>query len=387
MTNINSLGTFQLKRRSGSFGEGIQTKTYTQRRQNLSTMEDILWNEVEDHPYKELRSSFTGYDIVDYHKHLSRGYLLPQTPFRKVSVDGEGASRGDVQTTDGDQNMRFYFTSGNGSPPRDLWMIPDDDPDVVAVPVSEFLAQKAAANIYSQGHDTLTFLAELSKTRRLFADALRRLLQLDMPKGIRGVSSEWLAGRYGWRILLFDIQSINDALTEFDSTRKRYSEKAGLTSKYSLVRAVHQTAVSVNVDLSITTDVEISQRGAVIADIVPPRFSFNPLITGWELIPFSFVLDWFWHVGQALSAISFLTLSTDYTASHGYKVTMRRTLSTTNVEANDGWQANDVNHEGECIRVDSERTPVSLSYLPQMNIRLDEWKILDLLSLLIGRFK
>jgi hypothetical protein len=124
--------------------------------------------------------------------------------------------------------------------------------------------------------------------------------------------------------------------------------------------------------------------GAVTADIEVPQFQFNPLQTGWELIPFSFVVDWFLSIGKTLSAMSFLYYQTNYSASYGLQVKVNRTFSledeiTNPAVSGDRWQT------GWSITEMKRRIPCELPYLPHIRFRLDGFKVLDLLALIAQR--
>jgi hypothetical protein len=44
----------------------------------------------------------------------------------------------------------------------------------------------------------------------------------------------------------------------------------------------------------------------VVGDFYVPPFRFNPFLTAYELVPYSFVFDWFFSLGRAIEAVSLL---------------------------------------------------------------------------------
>jgi hypothetical protein len=326
-----------------------------------------------------------GRDIVNYHALLKANVLLPYTPFWRFT--SAGSSDGNFSVNLGTNNIPWYYD--NGFTVSDSWAIRWDDIMAYAPDGLDYLVQSAASRIYSSGHDTLTFLAELHHVRRQFLDAAKRLATLDFPKGIRSLSMDYLAARYGWRTLLFDIQDISQSLANLQVKRKRYSERTGQSISYTKTTVSTVPYAHFDVEVTLVDSVNISKRGAVTADIDPPAFSFNPIISGWELIPFSFVIDWFVNVGKALSALSFLYFNTTYAAAQGYKIQLRRNLSTqlTNTDKDGQYKSGDVYQTASCDASMTVRQPTSVSSFPQFTIRLDDFKVLDSLALIYQRIR
>jgi hypothetical protein len=118
-----------------------------------------------------------------------------------------------------------------------------------------------------------------------------------------------------------------------------------------------------------------------VADIEPPRVSFNPIVTGYELITLSFGLDWVVNVGQWLSAMSFLIFSTNYVAAGGVYASCRRTLDLQSTVWKTIYSGTNTFH-GESTASISIRTPQNVSLRPHVNLRLNLAKVFDLTALL-----
>lgn len=330
--------------------------------------------------------SIQGFNVKNFHKRMRRGQLLPQTPYDLVRITG--STYGTYDFSNASSPHQHYYTTNGKFVNQTAWMVDEDDvASYVPLDAQEYLVQEAAARIYSSGHDTLTFLAELTDVKHMFTNVAKMLLKGKLPRlnTLKGVSSEWLSYRYGWRTLIYDIKSLNDAIIGLNAGRQRYSEAARTHTRFTDSGGTSGSFYGLGTKIQSWTDVcEIRLVGSVTADIDVPQFQFNPLQTGWELIPFSFVLDWFVGVGKTLSAWSFLSLNKAYSASYGYHISLTRRydMYVTNwVGAYSGTNT----QKGTCTVEVKKRVPCRIPLLPQYRLRLDTMKILDLLGLVVQR--
>jgi len=359
----------------------------------------------------ELEST-TGYDVPEFHKRKNAGELIPHTPFEQFFATQSADGRYELfLDPDGPTFARstinpWFLPSGYDN--YWLWYdgqkVPPTIPTVAELKshidesVFDGLVQGASAKIYSKGHDSLTFVAEILKLKRMFVERAQKLLKnkranprknKDLAKDLLKSSQDWLELRYGWRTLIYDLMDMNDALQEFELKRTRYSERVGYSVSSLSTIDLPVSGVSPMLSQVSTLDeyVDISYRGSVTADIRPPPMQANLLITGWELLPFSFIMDWFIGVGQWLASTSFLLLSSSHTASYGYNIVISRSY---NMEST-GWATNysqsdlwfEINSRTEL----SVRVPTTVSLLPQVSVNLDAFKVVDLAALLMTRFK
>lgn len=328
--------------------------------------------------------NFTGWDIPNFHARRRRGELMPMTPFIKFRSTGSAGGNYDVTHTDGSRN---YNAPGNWMGHEADWYLFENYVRSFCSSASLVYVQEAAAKIYGSGHDTLTFLAELADVRRLFLSTGRKLIKLDIPKNWRNLSSDWLATRYGWRTLLYDLQDLNKAIKSLHAKRTRYSERAGNTYSTTQTSEYTFSMTSGVYRGDIVDKATIGERGSVVADVDVPQFQINPLVTGWELIPFSFVFDWFVSVGKALAAWSFLSLSPTYVAATGLSIKVSRTLTgyplSFSSTYKSGTWARWATAEAELLI----RTPCTIPLLPRFNLRLNPMKVLDLLALIVQRWR
>lgn len=354
-------------------------------------------------PREHWTKQLTGQDLSNFHSRVRSGQLIPQTLYSYFTSEGSGRGRINHTFDNGSYTNVMQSTGDSWCPNNSYWYMtlpsdlaywrPEHDSIVPYV-------QDAAAKIYDSGHDTLTFIAELADVRRLFGSFLKKLL--DVVKGVpphkvgaswyqffKGASSEWLSIRYGWRTLIYDVKEINDLLTNFDDKRTRYSERAGHTYSYSDSDSWVDEGSVYQWTHSLHTNVKVGVLGSVVADIVVPKLQFDIIQTGWEKLPFSFVVDWAFSVGSMLGALRFLSLQTDYAASFGYRLEVTRTYSKEITAVYNSYYTpeDDYKEEGASLSTLNERFPCSIPKLPRLRVNMNEWKALDLLALIIQHIR
>jgi hypothetical protein len=383
MITMLPVKSINLKKRSGTSENNSSGYFELWREGNPNTKVYGVYNQIQSVD----ESYFVGYDTPDYHRRVKRGELIPHTPFTQQSVEGWGAEY--VDYTVQESTAQRYFGTGTACE-LDWWRITADDLETEAPAWSNDLVQDAAARIYSQGHDTLTFIAELRDVHHMFANVAKYLVRGRPSKKLkwRDVSCEWLSGRYGWRTLIYDLQDLDKAVRVLignSEKRKRSSEKCYLKHKSTDVTSGNVEVNSWWFDWTIQDVVTISRVGSVIADIDYRLFDFNPLITGWEVIPFSFIVDWFITIGKALAALSFLTVQQTYAASAGYKVEIERTFDYRIGTPKSTYLSGDYTLYGYCKGKLERRKPSKVPLLPHFQLKLNAAKIFDLLAIIIQR--
>lgn len=257
--------------------------------------------------------------------------------------------------------------------------------------------QAAAASIYSTKFDALTFLAEFHKTVSMFQNAVSQLARLAITyrkakKGLvdpaQTLGNLYLEYRYGWRLLYYDMVDISETLADLAWKRERFSQRTGSNENSSTSTNYQYNGTAYQFTVNMIEELKISLRGTVVADIEPPNFAFNPLTTSWELIPFSFIVDWFIGIGTWLETLSFMFLQTNHTSAGGINISLKRTMALTNKTASAGYSI--VIMEAQCV---SEallrmRNPQSVSNFPLVRVNLNVPKVFDLLAIynsLFGR--
>lgn len=328
-------------------------------------------------------ASMAGVDIPHYRRRMNSGALLPYTEFYQFEGFGTCLGVYDVVTTSGDH---YYYDKN--APWLDDWKVTDIDLLAKLGPHLDeagWYVQAAAARIYSSGWDALTFAGELRETSRMFRKTSERLFkQVNKDNFVNSrttIGDLYLEKRYGWRPLLYDLKDLKEVYLNWNRKRRRFTERAGITHTEVETSTIEEDWAQSKTEHSLTSTYTIGVRGSVTADIEPPKIALNPLTTAWELTKFSFVIDWFYDVGQALEAASFLALASRYVAAEGFQIHCDRQLRTTSVEPKNGSTVT-VSQTGSMEATLTRRNPTTVSYRPRYNPReLGLEKSLDLLAL------
>jgi hypothetical protein len=299
--------------------------------------------------YKNIRHERSVQEYTkDFKKRQKRGDLLPHTAYSRwkfdatYSGDFELYKNGLPHTLIG--GYSFY---GDQPPDGSLalqscksakeWMLSQ-------LPDPSYWVQGAAAACYSSGTDMLTFLAELNKTRDLVLSAGKRVSDIvhspDIirtikrksgyagfrPRSVRDIANNvggaYLEKRYGWDILLREIEGIAESTAKLETAFYRVAERAGRDYDIPYPGELN-TPKPIGVPepsgqwYTATTSAKyfVGIRGNVAGDFSPAPFRFNVVQTAWELLTFSFIADWLLGVNQAIEASSFLFFADRYTAS------------------------------------------------------------------------
>lgn len=206
------------------------------------------------------------------------------------------------------------------------------------VPSRQLLADEAYNLILEKRTSLLVTLAELKKTSLtvsgIFKDALkmvrgfRRLAaEVAKPKTLRDdLSRQWLRYRYGLRPMMYELISIIDALNSKYQKRGsvRRTEAIQLAENAPSpyyepfnVSGVGTTALRIKVDWSQTSYTDNRVGHLYLTNpsklLAFRRFGVDDLLgTAWELVPYSFIVDWFVDVSAYLQKVQREIISDDF---------------------------------------------------------------------------
>lgn len=159
------------------------------------------------------------------------------------------------------------------------------------------------------GDTAMQLVKSLRQLRRGNFRGAANALGIAKPGRPRGssVPSRWLELQYGWKPLLSDVYGATDALARRPSddwivTAKEmaylrdYNEVVypGRSSSCGYLSGSGLRGVVVRIDAIPENDLLLSLSAMGIT---------NPLEIGWELVPFSFVVDWFLPIGDFLNSL------------------------------------------------------------------------------------
>lgn len=354
---------------------------------------DIAGNLSQDivtHGGKVDKKAITSTNTGGFHRLLKCGKLLPLNPVLIEHVVSECLpGEADAFYLTGE---RFIYGGWTEQSTNTHLQFPETSESLYNAAV---LA--AMSNAASDRWDVLTFLAEFNKSVQTLAGIARvfNMRTLELARRARRASRNpikkfgelWLEARYGIRPMMYDAADAVKAIQKTIEGGDRFVKGRGIQTQ-----VVNDTWTTGWVDLNGETRqlIEESMTGKVIYRGcsyvgLPDSASrsvlqFDPLVTFWEEIPYSFVVDWFINIGAYVQTIN-PTLSGDYLANQGsvkLELTIERKLS---------WEWHTTKTGGmspAIIRIRKEvyrREPVSLPPFPPLVPRLTLPKLVDLVFL------
>jgi hypothetical protein len=247
--------------------------------------------------------------------------------------------------------------------------------------------------------DTLTFVGEFHDVHRMLrgnfegvmnfaqrAALFARRFSRNKREAAKLFSSKWLEYRYGWMPLIRDLESAVKALESGLEKGDLLTGKGTATTSLDDTDAVTTTSGPTTITTVCTLTGSRIYRGKAYASVRSPefaKFGADPIVTGWELIPFSFVVDWFIDVNTFLQAASPFSgaemLGSMASVRDSYTLEQKTDVLWSGTES-----GSDV---GRMTRFDVEsytRFPHSVS-LPSWNPRLTKVRLLDLAALIYQR--
>jgi hypothetical protein len=170
--------------------------------------------------------------------------------------------------------------------------------------------------------------AEAHKTSDLILDTARRIDKAyrAFRKGdLRGVAqnlnitpkrlhNSWLEYKYGWMPLLMDVKGAAEYFAQQHVVRPTTftvsaTEEVTKTKTWPYVSATYGSGVPYTSTYFLS--VNLKTRCKIWCELTSPHLSTmqqlgltNPALVAWELVPFSFVFDWFIQVGDWLTAMT-----------------------------------------------------------------------------------
>lgn len=259
---------------------------------------------------------------------------------------------------------------------------------------------------YSAILRSLKYAAEERPTKRVIAKFERyvdlikarkaRLKELGKDQSlVDDFSNLWLEYRYALRPLVGDLQNALKALSKIIDKRRmiaRGHEYSGATSERIESTTLTEPSQIVKLTAKVTETEKIKARSGVLYALEESLLSLvnvlgldQPVESIWELIPFSFIVDWFFSVGDLLNSwfkSSGLSVLTSWVSLQVERSTVRK-ITNCEVYNYNGyvWQSDRMIVLGSSHSTATWRWRVpnpELPLLPRLDIKLDLAKIIDL---------
>lgn len=176
------------------------------------------------------------------------------------------------------------------------------------------VVNQAIASSKSEVLDGLTFFAELNKTTSMVANRMNSIFKIadtvaHAAKGksfgqrVSSFNNLWLEYRYGWRPLIADM---NNIVKQFGG--KERVQNSGASSITIPISSNEEKILTLPANLVRSVRVvegqQIYRGSALSTGVFGTTPTFQPITTAWELVPYSFVIDWFMDIGSWLQAVN-----------------------------------------------------------------------------------
>ncbi len=130
------------------------------------------------------------------------------------------------------------------------------------------------------------------------------------PKNPSGkwVTGKWLELQYGWKPLLSDVYGASDALARRHNSdwiitaKAMQSERVNIKGKPIGGNREGASYGSASGAIGVFVRIDAVPQNDLLRSFASLGIT-NPLLIGWELVPFSFVVDWFLPVGSYLDSL------------------------------------------------------------------------------------
>lgn len=184
-----------------------------------------------------------------------------------------------------------------------------------AVPMLPFIGELHSC--IEMVRNPFAFLSTWNPSKHRKGDSLARTLQRN---GLSVASDGWLTYKYGWKPLFSDLVAFGQLALNFDEEYSAYlsgvakpkkerttvrassaCRNVPFTGSGSIVEGSHTQAVTI--DWTIQPSAEVLTKSQYLRR----RLGLSPLdiaSAAWELVPYSFVVDWFLPIGSFLQDIA-----------------------------------------------------------------------------------
>ncbi len=173
---------------------------------------------------------------------------------------------------------------------------------------------KTSDMVWNFARETLGFLRSARKGR--FGDAIRAIKH-PRTRSDKALASRWLEMQYGWIPTMYDIQGLSDLIYQkivsgyiTGHTHHRVKGFYDLRAKNPYVPALKEGQFGAYL-LRNSRHFRYKVDSPGLKTMAASGIS-NPALVVWELVPYSFVMDWFVDVGDYLSSLDALVGISDF---------------------------------------------------------------------------
>jgi hypothetical protein len=319
-------------------------------------------------PVSEVGEVKTILDVAHPGFNLAKGEQLPVGKL-ELSRSGRSFVPGSITVTVPEWQETWTrwgdlsaYASGASSPPS-IFVNESAMRDVALVKAYAKMNESSVngGEIFTELGKTVAMLRHPFRSAGKLAQEMFQFKRQRMRKRLRtaaqAASDAWLEYRYGWRPLVLDTATIIEkAHTVMDSPAKR-----GLVARSSVGDRVDSTShytdldggygrkfkgtISLSQDIRVSAGVRYNVASQTTGENLSSLFGTRPRdVPGliWDLIPYSFVVDWFVDVGGWLEAV---TPNPAITVGQSWVTTVKKSISTHTPEIQE-WKAGTASYTG-----------------------------------------
>lgn len=216
--------------------------------------------------------------------------------------------------------------------------------------------------------DLSTFFALLrGETSRGHRRKLEKQYKNGRAEPSKAAANVWLETAYGWTPLMADVQNaVALAMDLSESENNRLGRtKAGAFAGRTFVTTAGTTTWPQREYRKVVERYRYTWLWEPRSGFIPAKFGIlNPLTVAWELVPFSFVADWFLPIGNWIASMDMGFRTTHRGGTLGY----RKETDTTIVMYNGGQSSSVVSYEGLARSSHVEVRRDRLTSTPQLSL-------------------
>lgn len=261
---------------------------------------------------------------------------------------------------------------------------------------TDALLQEAMAKCLPD-FDVLTTTSEFGKTLSMLLNARKSAKRLikQMRRfnwdSVKAASSARLEYYYGWKQLQRDIEGCVGAFNKpFRSPITKGVAKDAYSGNDTTTAVIDGYHVTVDRVVERNEILEVRAIAAAEWEVNTSNVLASPFVTGWELLPYSFIIDWFVNVGDAIKAWHVQASSLSYTSAITISYVNVCQLSIANPRLGIGAYAAEpvsASNSSTSVLAVKQRIPTSIAnHLPSLNVQLDSDRLINMAALLAQRF-
>lgn len=190
---------------------------------------------------------------------------------------------------------------------------------------------------------------------------------------VDAASNRWLELQYGWKPLLNDAKNSAETLAELQTLPSKTEGRVSATTRLFTLQTDdnHLVMVSPNTKMRRIRNQEESYKAVWRfepvwgIEAIASLGLTNPALVAWELLPLSFVIDWFLPIGRYIEQFDNFIRFKHVGGTLGYR---RRVITTYDKPVRSGWTSSDL-HSTNWMLV--ERTP--FTGVPQLGLESIRW--------------